>query len=88
MWGGFVLFCFSFSVPSSNSPVPSGIDQVSYNLTQFCYFPGDGIRSHSIRVQSYKNVLHPQLQTSIASPDCHLCFLMDWLSVEVPMTSS
>ena len=43
-------------------------DKVSKNLAQFWnYLPGDSIRFHSLRAQSYKTALHPPLQMPATS---------------------
>lgn len=52
------------------------------------YVLGDSITSHRLTVQTYKSAPHPELQTPIVSPSCHLCFWLTCSRLETPITHS
>ena len=81
-----VCVCVCFPTPRSTALDTSW---VPYNSTQFWhYLPGDGVRSHRLRAQSYKIIPLPPLSMPITTPGCHLCFWPTGYRSELPMTSS
>ena len=65
-----------------------GTSRMSYNLTQFWCLPGDSVRSHKLRAQSYKTGPAPPLQIPVTSSGCYLCFWSTGYRLEVPMIPS
>ena len=77
--------CLGGGVEFPTSKQFSNTSWVSYNSAQFWHsLPGDSIRSHRLRAQSYKTHTPIPLLTPIASPGHHLCFWSTAYKSEVP----
>lgn len=76
--------CFS---PTHQAILQQVISWVSCNSTQFwCHLPGNSIRSHRLRGQTYQL---PPTPKPVASPGLFLpVLLINWLEINFPMTSS